>query len=66
MMNNIVYTAEHFDEICALLNVVCPLCSRKVFSPFDKLFVSAYGKCVDCATPEELEVLGENIFILLM
>ena len=63
-MNNIIYVAEHIDEI-STKEIFCPRCFAKQFAPFDKLYVSAYGKCVDCSSSEEVETLGDNILALV-
>ena len=64
-MNNIIQVAENRDEIMARQDLHCPLCLEKQFSPFDKLYASAYEKCIDCSTINEVETLGENIFAIL-
>jgi len=66
---NIVYVAEHRTEILAKSagkSVTCPTCEKSHFSPFDKLFIAAYGKCIfDVVDDEELKLMGENIFAIL-
>lgn len=63
-MNNIVEVAENSQSIMSGNPIVCP-CGEKWFSPFDKLFVSAYGKCTSCASDTEVEELSENIFAII-
>ncbi len=63
-MNNIVEVAEKSQSIMSGEPVTCS-CGEKWFSPFDKLFVSAYGKCTSCASDTEVEELSENIFAII-
>jgi len=60
-MNKIVETAQNYKQIMSGPPVTCS-CGEKWFSPFDKLYVTAYGKCTSCSTTEEIEQLSENIF----
>lgn len=63
-MNKIVEVAQNCQSIIDGGPVICQ-CGEKWFSPFDKLFVSAYGKCVSCAPPDEVDELSENIFAII-
>lgn len=60
-MNNIVEVAQNAKKIMSGAPVTCP-CGEKWFSPFDKLYVSAYGKCTKCSDADEIVELGTNIF----
>jgi hypothetical protein len=66
-MSDIVDVAKRAKEIVAFDSVVyCGKCNSKQFSPFDKLFVSAYDICVMCH-PDGDEFLrkGKNIFTIV-
>ena len=63
-MNNIVYVAQNSESIMKGKPITCP-CGEKWFSSFDKLFISAYSKCMCCATVDEVEELSENIFAII-
>lgn len=63
-MNNIVEVAKNYKQIMASQPITCT-CGEKWFSPFDKLYVSAYGKCTSCSSSEEIEKLSENIFSII-
>ncbi len=62
---NIFEVAQNSAEIMSSQEIYCLICNKKQFSPFDKLYVEAYNKCVDCSTPEEVETNGENIFRII-
>jgi len=62
---NLVKTAQNRTKIMAAQDIHCPVCNARQFSPFDKLYVSAYGKCVDCSSPQEVEKNGDNIFKII-
>ena len=64
-MNNIINVAENRDKIMASQTIYCPKCDEKQFAPFDKLFTMAYGRCLDCSTPKQVETDGENIFAII-
>lgn len=60
---NIVDVAKQAKEIVKYDNkVFCPKCGKEWFSPFDKLFVTAYDICIICH-PDNDEFLrkGQNI-----
>ena len=63
-MNNIYEVAKNSKSIIGGVPVVCS-CGEKWFSPFDKLFVAAYGKCISCSSGEEIEKLSGNIFAII-
>ena len=63
-MNNIIYVAENSQSIMKGNPITCP-CGETWFSPFDKLFVSAYDICRSCATDTEFEEMSENIFAII-
>jgi hypothetical protein len=65
MKMKLVETAENRAKIMASQEIYCQKCNAKQFSPFDKLFVSAYGFCVDCDTPESVEEKSKNIFNII-
>ncbi len=63
---NIIETAEKRDEIMSAMNIYCPICEARQFAPFDKLYTTAFDKCVACTDDaDELELNGENIFAIL-
>jgi uncharacterized protein (DUF983 family) len=62
---NIIDVAKKRDEIMASLIIHCPICGEKQFSPFDKLYVSAYETCVMCDTADNVEQRGDNIFSIV-
>jgi hypothetical protein len=63
---NIVQVAQNAKEIMASQNIYCHICGEKQFSPFDKLYVSAYSACVMCTdTVEDVEKRSENIFAII-
>ncbi len=62
---NILEVGKKRDEIMASQGIHCPQCSEKQFSPFDKLYVSLYDKCVDCSTSEEIEKNSDNVFKII-
>ena len=65
-MNKIIDVAKRSKAIMGGSPAVCPICdSGRWISPFDKLYIAAYGKCTDCSTVEELERLGQNIFAII-
>jgi hypothetical protein len=66
-VNNIMYAAEHRDDIMSSQGIDCPSCRSHQYAPFDKLFVSAYGRCVVCigVSDDELDRLGENIMSII-
>jgi uncharacterized protein (DUF983 family) len=64
-MSNILDVAKNAKEIMGDLNIKCPTCGQKQYSPFDKLFTKAYDKCVDCTPVSELEEQSDNIFALV-
>ncbi len=65
-MNNIIAVAQNKEQILAEHTVAeCPNCEEQWFSPFDKLYVAAYGKCTTCSTEAEVAELSENIFRIL-
>jgi len=65
-MNNIIAVARDKEQILAPNTVACcPVCGVRWFSPFDKLYVAAYGKCTSCSTEDEVAELSENIFRIL-
>ena len=64
-MNKIIDVAKRHKEILAESagkEVCCPSCSEQWFSPFDKLYVAAYGKCFSCDDKPEN---SENIFAII-
>ncbi len=64
-MNNIIAVARDKEQILAKHTAAeCP-CGERWFSPFDKLYVAAYGKCTTCSTEAEVAELSENIFRIL-
>ena len=63
-MNNIVEVAKNYTKIIQASSVLCS-CGEKWFSPFDKLYVKAYGKCVSCSSVGDLEKLSKNIFSII-
>lgn len=63
-MNNIIEVVQKYKEIMSGPPVTCS-CGERWFSPFDKLYVTAYGKCTSCSTAEEIERLSENIFAII-
>jgi len=67
-MNKIIYVAQNSEKILAESAgqpVHCPGCNEEWYSPFDKFYIAAYGKCSSCATPDELEKNSENIFAII-
>ncbi len=65
-MNNIIAVARDKEKILATHTAACcPACGSRWFSPFDKLFVAAYGKCTTCSTEAEVTQLSANIFRIL-
>lgn len=63
-MNKIVEVAQNSKQILsdsAGKHIHCPNCSEEWFSPFDKLYVAAYGKCTSCSSVEEVLGNGVNI-----
>ena len=62
--NNIIEVAQNAEEIvkkpCS-----CPKCNTTCYAAFDKLFVAAYGQCIDCTSAEELKEVSENIFAII-
>lgn len=62
---NIIEVAKNRDEIMASYSVYCPLCGEKQFAPFDKLFVKAHERCIDCSTSEQIDTESENIFAII-
>lgn len=64
MNNKVIQVAADRGVIMSGPPIHCP-CGEKWYSPFDKLFVSAYDKCSTCCSEEELESLSENIFAIL-
>jgi len=65
-MNNIIAVARDKEQILAPNTVArCSVCSERYYSPFDKLYVAAYGKGACCSTEEEFDELSENIFRIL-
>jgi len=64
--NKIIAVAENRDAILKYDHVVCcPVCGKRYFSAFDKLYISAYGKGICCSTADEIDTLSDNIFALL-
>lgn len=64
-MNNILEVTEKCHEIAAGPPVTCKECGEQWFSVFDKLFIAAYGMCVDCIPGEEFELMTDNIFEII-
>ena len=65
-MNRIIEAAENIDEIRKFdYEVHCPLCNKKQWALFDKLYTYSYGQCEDCSSVEELKALADNIFAIL-
>lgn len=65
-MNNFIKVAQERSEILKFEHkVYCQECNELQFAPFDKLLVSAYGKCPGCADEKELEHQSSNIFQIL-
>ncbi len=63
-MNRIVEVVQNYREIMSGPPVTCT-CGEEWFSPFDKLYVSAYSRCTTCSTAEEIEQLSESIFAII-
>jgi len=63
-MNNIVEVAKNATKMMASEPITCP-CGERWFSPFDKLYVSAYGKCTVCDNSDETLARAENIFAII-
>lgn len=63
-MNEITKVAQNYQEIATGPPVICA-CGEEWYSLFDKLYVSAYGKCTSCSTVEEVERLSKNIFAII-
>jgi len=64
-MNKIVEVAKNSKKILADSAgqpVQCPNCPEKWFSPFDKLYVAAYGKCCTCENANVFIKNSENVF----
>lgn len=64
MINKIIQVAENRAIIMSGAPIYCS-CGEKWYSPFDKLFVSAYDKCCTCCSSEEWESLGKNILAIV-
>lgn len=65
---SIIEAAERYKEICVhSYSVICPVCSQKQYSQYDKLFVVAYDECVNCNddTSEEYLRKGTNILRII-
>jgi len=63
-MNKIVDVARNKKEVMSGAPVTC-VCGEQWFSPFDKLYLATYGKCVSCSTSEEIEKNSGNIFAII-
>jgi len=66
-MNNIVEVAKNAQSIISEYPPpCCLLCGEKLFSPFDKLYLATYGKCIDCTDEvDELQKNSKNIFAII-
>ncbi len=63
---NIIEVAEQRDEILKFEHKVhCPKCGKLQYSPVDKLYVTAYDKCISCSTFDEVEAKGANILEII-
>jgi len=63
---NIIEVSRKRDSILKFENkVYCPLCNKMQYSSVDKLYVTAYEKCIVCSTPEEVEINGANILEII-
>lgn len=60
----LIETAQDYKKILLGPPIVCP-CGERWFSPFDRLYVSAYSKCTTCSTVEEIDELSGNIFAII-
>jgi len=64
-MNKIIEVAKNAQEILNGEPLTCA-CGDKWFSPFDKLYLATYGKCVSCTNDvDELTKNSENIFAII-
>ena len=61
---NILEVANNKDEIFQEPYIECPICGERLFSPFDKLYISAYGMCYTCDT-DDTTIKSDNIFGIL-
>jgi hypothetical protein len=61
-MNDIKTIAENLNVVKKSQKIYCLVCGEKQFSIFDKVYCKSFGKCVDCSTPEEVDINSENIF----
>lgn len=61
---NLIEVAKKRDDVMASPPITCS-CGEKWYSPFDKLYVTAYGKCTECSTDSEIEGFSENIFKII-
>ena len=60
-MSNIIHTANNAKKIIAYENQpYCSKCNKRQYSPFDKLFLDAYGECFMCCDTDDMRK-GENI-----
>lgn len=70
-MDKLIEAAQNAKEIMASQNSYCPKCNERQISPFDKLFVYAYGICYMCSPskpgPDEDELMrkSDNIFAII-
>ena len=64
-MNKIIEVAKNAQKIMAELPPPFCDCGEQLFSPFDKLYMATYGKCVSCSNSDELGKNSENIFAII-
>lgn len=54
---------EDVNLISKNQDVICPICHEKQFSPFDRIYVTVYEKCVTCTfDDDELKKNAQVIF----
>ena len=63
-MNKIIEVAKNAKEIMSSPPITCS-CGEKWYSPFDKLYFAAYGKCTSCSSVDEALENSENIFAII-
>jgi len=61
---SIYETAKNYEKVMASPPVICS-CGEKWFSPFDKLYVDAYGKCTSCSSEDEINKLSGDILNII-
>jgi len=64
-MNNIISVARDKDDILSGPKLVCPACNEVWYSGFDKLYISAFGKCYLCTPEEEADTNGKQVFQII-